>query len=788
MNLRLVAVGVCTFSLFNGAVFSQDAKTALPPDFSERKTTFALTRAETLAAAGDLDGAAAALTEAIGGQLSPEAEKRALALAQDLAEKKLRKSVVAMRRAEALYAEDDLDGANAALSEVFAANAGNDAKAVALARDIATKKNRQELSDEMKDLFEARLKRGQFDLADKAAAESESLSSHPGRRASEIQKYRVTKEAERLAIQETLNSAEDLLGARDFSGAQKRLEDLVKAELTDPQREKLAELSRRTIPSGILGWLGFVFDHEFLKSVVRAGGVVGGLFGLWLVARAIRKVWTLIWWRARNRKILGPIEDKSERGISDLLLSTLSHQKPAAAHLSASYFSAHIAVIPRARIKAPENPPTPPEIPLDALDSVTGNLASSLSKLFLALPRWWRAEAPTWSARAFKAEAELVVILTYRKSPNNIVSLECGGPADVSFTQLYSFIEDVVFTMYYLLENPDTDRDVARIAPNLRFAVDELELYAQAKGKAHLEKALEILRETQKSAPRSFDAKLFEAITLDILNRHDEAISRFEELRRDGKSYESVFFEDNRDAILSYNGAVAQLRRYATESLPIAEALINECVTATKPANVAEHAPLLYHLARATKANIIAHKILIWRGLLGDDKSKATSAVEHWKTEVFDIINLLRGIDLGPYTDQGRRQLQWAIANAEGNVHLNYATSFLAYPALAPGDEKEHKHHLEAAKQAFHVAERTLTPLVETLTNLATVYLQLKDFRTCRTYCDAAIGISPDYEYAFYRKAQSYLAENDEANVRKVLAVAPKITIPKFKELAARYP
>jgi len=94
-----------------------------------------------------------------------------------------------------------------------------------------------------------------------------------------------------------------------------------------------------------------------------------------------------------------------------------------------------------------------------------------------------------------------------------------------------------------LIINPQTERSVASVAPNLRFAVDELELYAQAKapGRDHLTKALDLLQNAQRRAPHSFDAELFEGITLDILNRHDEAISRFKELRDAPTNYVGLF-------------------------------------------------------------------------------------------------------------------------------------------------------------------------------------------------------------------------------------------------------
>ncbi len=84
-----------------------------------------------------------------------------------------------------------------------------------------------------------------------------------------------------------------------------------------------------------------------------------------------------------------------------------------------------------------------------------------------------------------------------------------------------------------------------------------------------------------------------------------------------------------------------------------------------------------------------------------------------------------------------------------------------------------------------------LPPSVETLTNLETTLLFLSRLPDARRYAEEAITLNPDYEYAYYRLAESWDAENNEDMVRKTLlrfeVREKRLGIREFRKLAARH-
>jgi len=101
-------------------------------------------------------------------------------------------------------------------------------------------------------------------------------------------------------------------------------------------------------------------------------------------------------------------------------------------------------------------------------------------------------------------------------------------------------------------------------------------------------------------------------------------------------------------------------------------------------------------------------------------------------------------------------------------------------------DQAQYREQLEAAKTAFHEAERILPPFGRDPVESRYIYLGLKNYDRCRSYCDAAITLSPDYEYASYRKAQSYDEQNNAAAAKAVIQAGPSPKIPKYKALAEK--
>ena len=97
---------------------------------------------------------------------------------------------------------------------------------------------------------------------------------------------------------------------------------------------------------------------------------------------------------------------------------------------------------------------------------------------------------------------------------------------------------------------------------------------------------------------------------------------------------------------------------------------------------------------------------------------------------------------------------------------------------------------MNEAFEHFQICEAIAPARVETLTNLATVHLYRREFEECRRYCDRALEINPAYEYAAYRKCQSWLDEGKVRELREcLLAWQHPRKISSFEEIyVAHFP
>ena len=161
----------------------------------------------------------------------------------------------------------------------------------------------------------------------------------------------------------------------------------------------------------------------------------------------------------------------------------------------------------------------------------------------------------------------------------------------------------------------------------------------------------------------------------------------------------------------------------------------------------------------------------------------------------------------------GVRQLEWAINNAEGDLNLYSVQSLdrqIAKEALATQDEYldireirllssrgdatlrgERESRLQNALNAFRRCEQLLPAGVETLSNLGTLYLarnESGDVLLARRYFSSAIGLNPNYEYAYYKLAQTWEMDRRTEKVIQTLKQLPKPPdIPSFQKMYRQY-
>ncbi len=287
-------------------------------------------------------------------------------------------------------------------------------------------------------------------------------------------------------------------------------------------------------------------------------------------------------------------------------------------------------------------------------------------------------------------------------------------------------------------------------------------------------------------------------MALDLLERHDEAISRFRYLAKNAG--DSALREKAK-----YNEAVSRFRKYTLEELEQALRELEE-ITGSKPSEDDLTNSPVKAFAYAARANAIAHKFIFWQIIfyeqttddpleLAERKKKFKPDAQKWLGEIDKMTASLDNVytnanDSESWDPLSRRQLKWAIQNARGNAYLNCAREFCKPLGTESKEEAEFRSGLLAkALSCFEQCEVLLPAGVETLTNLATTLLTVSKREEARSYCERAITLNPNYEYAYYRLAQSWKDDNRKDETIKVTAArfpkAPRI--PGFKELYHRY-
>lgn len=429
----------------------------------------------------------------------------------------------------------------------------------------------------------------------------------------------------------------------------------------------------------------------------------------------------------------------------------------------------------------------------------------ALVKFFQGLQQWFKSGLPRVSGSAFAIQTgtpRVFVRLTGRGPDGNSRTVAASVDVAADPDAARAAAERAAFKMYYLIAMPTADEAAANGAESLRDGLGFLQNYVDGQDASKLTQALDKFQAVRTSLRDLWDAYLYEGVTLDLLERHDDAILRFEYVERNAK-----------DAVLrqkaKYNRAVAYMRKYHPEDLIKAYELFGEL--SAGPIDVLQNP--IQVLAKVGKANARAHHLIFWDFLLNggwpvDDSERLTwkvqdkSMVGGWMNEVQqiarDIDGYLQTIDAatgGPkgasaWDEQARRQLEWGKLNAVGNSHLNFATGF-CQPPWPPslGDEQAlQERHLHSALECFRNSEMALQPGVETLTNVATTYIYLGRYGDARNYLNQTIRINPSYEYAYYRMAMSWDRENRPLKAVDVLnQYKNPVKIKEFRDLFQKY-
>lgn len=594
------------------------------------------------------------------------------------------------------------------------------------------------------------------------------------------------EESERLTDEEKFDAAAAL--------AQKVL-----SETKDPQVGSRARMAlAHAHPTGLGQATNTIWNHYgpvvwIIADLILLGLIVYGLYRVVLSRRQKSAD------QHRAEWLVFGVDDTTNLGVAQLVINLMDRWRERTAPVSAGLLKLETLSLPS--VPQFDLPPVTLGLgpAIEALDlQIHGIKVGAIAKAWRSAQRWFDEARPWIAGIAFLTDSQVVLRLTAHNA---------GGRRSVSVSAnkaqgmdgVATAAEAVTYKMYYLIATQSTTSD-AEISERLRGGLDLLGQYVSRKNSEVLRQAYEVFQAIRSERPAFDEVYLYEGIALDLMERHDDAISRFHYLAQPQNTDDANLRER-----ASYNEAISRFRKYRSDELLRAIEILDAIVGAQPDLDQLTASPIKA-LALAAKANCIAHKPIFWQHLLFNGRStdqaeiarrkgEARDAVNTWVAEVSDITAILadvhqRAPNSKPWDVLAKRQLKWAIANAQGNIHLNYAMHFLAPPAI-PGVEQQaelRNQSLEQAYGAFRDCEILLPPGVETLTNLATALWSLSKTADARSYAQRAIDLNPSYEYAYYRLAQAWEADKRGDKVIEVLKQFPKTPqIPAFLELYRSY-
>lgn len=513
-------------------------------------------------------------------------------------------------------------------------------------------------------------------------------------------------------------------------------------------------------------------------------------------------------WTRKNccRWMLLSIDDKSNMGVAEVVVDCLrrfSEGRPSVSVGLLKPETLQLPTIPELDIPTPDIDFSPV---LEALPfEVHGISLASLVKVRIPFRNWFNSKRPWIKVMAFTVDSQVVVRLTARGSDDRTKTVTSISETGLASTAA----ESAAYKMYYLIAKK-LDAQDAEGAEHLRKALDLLGQYVSGRNPENLQKAYEAFRDVRIENPELEEALLYEGIALDLLEKHDEAITLFDHL------IESTSNTTLKDKAI-YNRAVSLFRKYDPSSLEVVIKEFHRLIgsdgiyrgtqfeTQKKAfVNKLVKAPIRA-LALAAEANAISVRPIFWRSYAGVGKAdyltvqqvRESAAIKkkvaNWVEDVKAIAELLKEV-LGRTTENPKnwdartvRQLKWARQNAIGNIYLDVAKYFITESAQSVDDKKRRNDYLKLALEAYEECELLLPPGVETLTNMGTLLSELGKEERARAYLDRAISLNRDYEYAYYRKAESWNHERQADKVLETLRTFRKVKKPKIREFIKIY-
>jgi tetratricopeptide (TPR) repeat protein len=607
-----------------------------------------------------------------------------------------------------------------------------------------------------------------------------------------------------------LDHARRLLNGDDFDGASKEI-DKILDETSDITVLDRAESLRKEVENdqswatSIKSWAGttakVIFDW--------AGKIAAALICFFVLFKLITTC--RAWFQQHTEKrswMLDEFIDESGRSARAYVLSAFKKWSTQ----RSSAFAGLLKVDPQAVLSSPAIQATeePDLAPVwEALPSFGGVEPGPVIKAVTTVQKWFTVRPP-WIHGVAKIEAQILTVrLTCQRQDGSIEVVSADRDANLP-TAAKEASEDAAFQMYFVIAN-DATADEAQAAKLLETGSSMLHGYLSNTAPEKLEEACKLFTAARDLNPDLEEAQLYEGMALDLLERHDDAI----------RCFHFLINHTEKDTIrlkAQYNEAIAYFRKYRPQALEKSIGLFDGIVGKNPVATDLVASPVRA-LAYAAKANALAHRPIWWHLPDARPPRESVAEIAHlkkskidqvigWRKSVREIIGVLDEVlgkikakalsatkkaGGGDHWDRlAIRQLQWAVANAKGNLDLNCANEFFRHPLpdapdcekfdgaeperyvaskTQPGELPENLRRalFESAEREFQNCESLFTPGVETLTNLATTLLGQGRYDEARTYAKRAIQLNPRYEYAYFRLAECFQQEKNTEQVKAVL-------------------
>jgi hypothetical protein len=620
-----------------------------------------------------------------------------------------------------------------------------------------------------------------------------------------------------------LDEARRFTAAGDYAKANETIISVLKAT-NDPDVVKEAQTLSHDNQPTLLAKLGLAPATLFKTASWWIDILLGilillALYAILRLARFLRSETRGREWRLER------IADDTNLGVADLMIESFGRWGSETPALASGLITLERLQLPSIDWLKPAAASLDLSEALKDLSvRVGGNLVtlSGIASAGKGIRDWLNATCPSIQGKAIWKGANLMVTVTARARKKTWTVTESrqartdsgavappanpsipsfsGMPATVPFTpdEIQNATYAATYKIFYLISRPGSTLSQAEAANSLREGLNQLWKHVATENPDKLEHAYEAFREARTREDNFYQAYLYEGIALDLLSQHDEAIKRFEYLENENRMKDPPLREK-----ATYNRAISLFRKYQLPATRQAEKVLNTLIAgiADKPEN-----SQIKSMALAAKASVIAQYPMYWSVLRSaseeasiaatENRNEREDAVIYWKGKVA-LLNerldaILKTVKAGgKWSRDAERQLEWAINNAWGSIHLNLATYVCASadsePDRAEG-QKTRREYLNLAYDAFQNCAMLLSPGVENLTNLAKVTLELGRFAQGRAYLEQVIKMNPAYEYAYYRLAKEWERQHDPAKVVEILkAFKGTPVIPSFIKLFERY-